>query len=93
MSTQTFVDTMFVLSLINIRDDYHYQATVLADQYEGIPLVTTDAVLLEIGNALARAYKREAITLIEEFLSSDDVEILHLTPDLFERGWELYKQY
>lgn len=93
MPTQTFVDTMFVLSLINIHDHYHYQASVLADQYEGMPLLTTDAVLLEIGNALARAHKREAVTIIGDFLSSADVEIVQLTPELFEQGWSLYKQY
>jgi len=84
---------MFVLSLINTRDQYHYQARVLADQYEHVPLLTTDAVLLEIGNALARAYKPEAVTVIEGFLSSGDVEIVQLTPERFARGWSLYTQY
>lgn len=93
MPIQTFVDTMFVLSLINTRDQYHYQASLLADQYENMPLLTTDAVLLEIGNALARAYKPQAVTVIEDFLSSSDVEIVRLTPELFDRGWSLYKQY
>lgn len=91
--TQTFTDTMFVLSLINVRDQYHYQATVLADQLDGTSLLTTDAVLLEIGNALARAYKHEAVTIIEGFLSSDDVEVVRLTPELFEHAWTLYKQH
>jgi len=91
--TQTFVDTMFVLSLINTQDQYHYQASVLADQLEGAPLLTTDAVLLEIGNALARSYKREAITIIDDFRSSDEVEIVRLTPDIIDRAWVLYKHY
>lgn len=90
---QTFVDTMFVLSLINTRDQYHYQATVLADQIEGTLLLTTDTVLLEIGNALARSYKPEAVIIIEDFLSSNDVEVVRLTPELFDKAWTLYKQY
>jgi len=88
-----FVDTVFVIALINQRDQYHQQASELADRFEGYPLLTTDAVLLEIGNALARGYKQEAIEVIEQFLASDEVEIKRLTPYLFEQAFELYKQY
>jgi predicted nucleic acid-binding protein len=56
-------------------------------------LLTTDAVLLEIGNALARGYKQEAIEVIEQFLASDEVEIKRLTPYLFEQAFELCKQH
>ena len=31
----------------------------------------TDAVLLEIGNALARSYKQEAVEIIEQFLAAE----------------------
>lgn len=62
MPNRIFVDTVFVIALINLRDQYHQQATELADALEGYPLLTTDAVLLEIGNALARGYKREAVS-------------------------------
>ncbi len=93
MSNRIFVDTVFVIALINIRDRYHQQATDLADRFEGHPLLTTDAVLLEIGNALARGYKREAIQVIEQFLTSEEVEIVRLTPPLFERSFALYKQH
>jgi len=88
-----FVDTVFVIALINQRDQYHQQASELADRFEGYPLLTTDAVLLEIGNALARGYKQEAIEVIEQFLASDEVEIKRLTPYLFEQAFELYKQH
>lgn len=93
MATQTFVDTMFVLALINTRDQWHAQAQILADQLTGTPLVTTDSVLLEIGNALARSYKAEAITIINDFLTADEVDIVRLTPELFDRGWTLYQHH
>jgi len=91
--SRIFVDTVFVIALINQRDQYHQQASELADRFGGYPLLTTDAVLLEIGNALARGYKQEAIEVIEQFLASDEVEIKRLTPYLFEQAFELYKQY
>lgn len=93
MATPIFVDTMFVLALINTRDQFHGQAQMLADQLTGAPLLTTDSVLLEIGNALARSYKAEAIAIINDFLTADDVEIVRLTPLLFDRAWALYQQY
>jgi predicted nucleic acid-binding protein len=53
----------------------------------------TDAVLLEIGNALARIYKQEAVAIIEQFLAADEVEVAHLTPRLFTQGFALYKSH
>jgi uncharacterized protein len=88
-----FVDTFFVVALINKRDQYHQQATELADRFEGYPLLTTDAVLLEIGNALGRNYKKEAVEVIEHFLVSDDVKVVSLTPQLFHRAFRRYKNY
>ncbi len=90
---QIFVDTLFVIALINRRDQYHQQASELADRLEGYPLLITDVILLEIGNALARNYKKEAVEIIEQFLNSDEVKIVHLTPHLFERAFELYTVY
>ncbi len=46
-----------MIVLFNRRDQYHDQAVALADQFESSPLLVTDAVLLEIGHALARNYK------------------------------------
>lgn len=54
MSNKVFVDTLFVVALINQRDAYHAKASGLADLYEGQLLLTTDVILLEIGNALVR---------------------------------------
>jgi predicted nucleic acid-binding protein len=88
-----FVDTVFVIALINHRDQYHQLASELADRFDSYPLLITDAVLLEIGNALARSYKKEAVEIIEQFLDSDEVETVHLTPELFERAFAMYKNY
>jgi len=82
-----------VIALINQRDQYHQQALELADRFEGYPLLITDAVLLEIGNALVRNYKQQATELIEQFLAADEVEVISLTPQLFREALGLYKMY
>ena len=74
MPNRIFIDTLFVIALINGQDEYHQQALDLAEQFEGHPLLVTNAVLLEIGNALARSYKQEAIEIIAQFLAAEEVE-------------------
>ncbi len=93
MFQKTFIDTLFVVALVNHRDQYHDQAAELAVSYDGQPFLTTDAVLLEIGNALARKYRRQAVEIIEGFLSSEDVEVVRLSAELFEKAFALYKAH
>lgn len=73
MPPPIFIDTAYVIALINRRDQYHSHALELARRFAGQPLLVTDAVLLEIGNALARSYKAEAIAVIEQFITADEV--------------------
>jgi len=91
--TETFVDTSFVIAVVNRRDQHHAEAVGLADLYDGEPLVTTEAVLLEIGNALAKQYRAEAVAMIEDFLESEEVTVVRIEKGLFERGFALYKTY
>jgi hypothetical protein len=50
-------------------------------------------VLLEIGNALAHSFKKEAVAIIENFINSDEVKIVNLTLQLFNRAFAEYKKY
>ena len=93
MSATTFLDTLFVVALINHRDQYHASATELAAQYEGRAFLTTDAVLLEIGNALARKFKQQAVETIGHLLSSEDVQVVRLTTELFAEAFSLYESH
>ena len=87
----TFVDTNFFLALINDRDEFHDKAVVLADEYRGQSLVTTDAVLLEVGNGLARGFRDEASALFEELENSAEAEIVRLDPEILSTAMALYK--
>lgn len=91
--TKLFLDTSFVIALINERDQYHGIALDSISQYDRHPFVTTDAVLPEIGNALSRRYKTAAIQVIQEFMSTDNVEVLHLSAELFVQAFDLYCTY
>jgi len=51
-----FLDAAYTVALSAVTDKYHQKAEILAKQIEteAIPLITTRAVILEIGNAMAR---------------------------------------
>lgn len=91
MTDRLFVDTCFIVALVNRRDQYHRQAYALAEYYDERPLLTTDAVFLEVGNALARNHKQEAVAIIDRFIGAAEIQIVHMTPDLFTRAFAVYK--
>jgi predicted nucleic acid-binding protein len=45
MAIRIFVDTSFIIALVNERDQYHHQALSIADRYDSQFLVVTDAIL------------------------------------------------
>ena len=93
MADRIFIDTMYVVALVNENDEYHKIACELSEKYENSSFVTTDAVLVEIANALARNYKEQAVEIVEYFRSSDEVEIVHLNPGIFQKAFQRYKMY
>jgi uncharacterized protein len=93
MPNRIFVDTSFALALINERDQYHDQAENLSHRFENSPLITTDAVLLEIGNAMAKDFREEAVAVIKVLRGSERVEVIETGERLFEKGLEVYEKY
>jgi len=64
LTDEVFLDASYAIALSAPTDEHHVRAGELVEQIEaeGTRLVTTRAVVLEIGNALARPrYRRAAI--------------------------------
>jgi uncharacterized protein len=93
MSNSLFVDTGYVIALINQTDQHHQQALQMADHYAGRPIVTTDAILLEIGNALSRIARDEASETIRYFQTAPEVILVSLTPELISAALRLYEKH
>jgi predicted nucleic acid-binding protein len=92
---RVFLDTSYAVALATPKDHHHRQALALAGDLErlGTRMVTTRAVLLEIGNSLAKGRHRASGVALLEFLEADPkVEIVPLSEDLYRRGLELFKQ-
>jgi uncharacterized protein len=93
MLESVFVDTGYVLALVNEHDQYHAQALLLSQHYERHPVVVTDAVLLEIGNALSRLARPAAAQIIADFRESAGSTVVPLTPELFDSAFSLYRRH
>jgi len=90
-----FLDAAYAIALSAATDQYHQKAEILAKQIEteAIPLITTRAVILEIGNALARLrYRAAVIELLDSLEQDPNVEIISLSEELYNRAMELYRQ-
>jgi len=93
--TEVFLDTSFAIALSSITDQNHARAVKLANQIETdkTRLVTTRAILLEIGNALSKQkYRVAAIQLLESLETDPGVEVVLLTNSLYRLAFNLFKK-
>jgi len=92
---RVFLDSAYAIALSAVTDQYHQKAEILAKQIEtsGNMLITTRAVVLEIGNALARfRYRNAAIELLDSLEEDPNVEIVPLSEELYNGAMKLYRQ-
>lgn len=90
---EVFLDTSYAIALSASTDSLHGRALRLADELDAAKarLVTTRAVLLEIGNSLARQrYRAAAVRLLTALETDPNVEIISLSEDLYARALQLY---
>lgn len=91
---EIFLDTAYAIALSAKSDQYHSQALLMAEQLDAsnARLITTHAVMLEIGNALARERHRSvAVRLLLALQIDPNVEILPLSEQLYEQALQLYR--
>jgi len=92
---KVFLDASFAIALSNLNDQYHKSAEILAEQLElnGTHLITTQAIILEIGNALAKLkYRKDAIKLLDSLENDPNIEIVLFSDGLYKRAVKLYKE-
>lgn len=95
MMAEVFLDTAYAIALSSRNDLFHRQAVLLADQLgaSGTHLITTRAVLLEIGNALSKQrYRSAAVRLLDALEADPNVEILLLSEQLYLRALRVFRE-
>jgi uncharacterized protein len=95
IKSKVFLDTSYVIALVSPQDNYHQKALTIAEILEknSINLITTQAILLEIGNALSKQkYRQVAISLLNSLEIDPKVEIVELSNELYQEAFKLYCQ-
>jgi hypothetical protein len=93
MSTERlFLDTAFVQALLNRRDQYHAQARALLPRLRSAREIwVTEAVLVEIGNALSSVDRHAAVRFIEECYKTANIHVVSVDTWLLMRALRLYR--
>ena len=87
---ELFGDASFFVALLHRRDEHHPRAIGLIQNLRQ-PIVTTDAVLHEVGNFLAAPPHRSGfVRWLREMEDARDFTILTTGGSLFDRGLTLY---
>ncbi len=87
-----FLDTAFVIALLNRRDKYHNIAKALMDLVRQSPEIwVTEAVLVEIGNALASTDRQGAADFINSCYATAHFIVVPGGDNLMKRAIRLYK--
>ena len=86
-----FLDTAYVLALLNQNDKYHKKAkailpkTRIADE-----VCITETVIIEIGNSLARSNRSVAIAFIESLYTTYNVNVIPVDSELLGQAIDFY---
>lgn len=89
-----FLDASFAIALISSRDRHHRRAIRAATELERAraTMVTTEAVLFEIGNALGkRAYRSAAAKLLQSLEQDPLVESVRTSDSLWHETMALFR--
>lgn len=90
-----FLDTAYVYALFNTRDQWHakaveWQKIIEADDRR---LVTTQLILVEIGNGLAgKQFRTQAARIIRYLQENELVEVVSVSQTMFSRAFELFEE-
>ncbi len=92
MTESIFLDTAYIQALLNRRDYFHEIALSLLPRVQTAREAwVTEAVLVEVGNALS-AYDRSAVVwFIRQSYRTKNLRVVAVNADLFQRGVTLYE--
>jgi len=86
-----FADTSFYVAILSPHDAWHDRAVSFAAGFTG-RIVTTEFVLVEVGNFFCRGRGRMMFeTLIDNLDRAEDIEIIPASAELFREGFALYR--
>jgi len=89
--TGVFLDTSYLIALINKKDNLHTDAKE-ASKFHG-PFLTTQLILVELANSLCLpALRPLAVDIIERIQGDPMTTVVPFSPDRFKKAFQLYKR-
>jgi len=92
---KVFVDTAAWLALLNIDDIWHQQAKQIRLELvkQNYIFITTEFVLLEVGDALcSQVLRKNTANFLHNIYQLKSTKIITLSQDLLQSGLSLYEQ-
>ena len=87
-----FLDTAFIQALLNPNDEYHPQAKQLLPRVRSASEVwLTEAILVEVGNALSRLNRNGAAQFIQQCYRTDNIRVVSVDTALLTQALDLYQ--
>lgn len=84
-----FADSHYYLALLNRHDEDHARAVQRSQEARRI--VTTQWILMEVGDGLAAPRRRlRFLQLLALLMARSDVEVIHASDEQFQRAAKLY---
>ena len=93
MNNQVFADTLYWVAILNPRDQWHRAAVEMRGMLDGIRLVTTETVLVELLNYFAESGpdpRNAAVLMVESIIEDEEVEFISNEPDTFMKALSFY---
>ena len=86
-----FADTSFYIALVNPTDIAFQQARQISKEHQG-QVVTTDFVLIEVGNWMSRTGDREVfLSMLDRMQQEPELTVVPCDRNLFEDGINLFR--
>ena len=86
------LDTAFVQALPNRRDQHHIKAKALLSRVQvASEIWVTEAVLVEIGNALASINRKSAVDFIRSCYTTPNMKVVMVDTPLLKKALHLYE--
>jgi predicted nucleic acid-binding protein len=92
--SRVFLDTAFIFSLSNTRDEWHkravdWQARIVS---EGRSLITTEFIVMEIGDGLAALrFRTQAARIVDTLRSNALIEIVPASSRIVDDAFRLFQ--
>jgi len=92
MMNRLFLDTVYIQALLNRSDQYHASARqVFPVVQQAREIWPTEAIFIEVGNALSAFDRQAAADFIDQCYSEKNLRVVSVDSALMRRGLDLYR--